>query len=882
MLTVRAADDRDSAPNADIRYALEAGPYADVFAVDALTGVLRTMQGLDRERVAAYVLTVVASDRRDDKALFARATVRLTVVDVNDNVPQFAEAGYSCTVQEEVTSAVVCARIVATDADEPLNSNSEVVYSIIGQPAGFAISAEGVLTATGLDREAVPGGAVELTVVARDRGMFPLANSTTVVVTITDINDVTPAFVPSLPATVNVLESVEVGAEILTARAQDADAGDNGVLVYSLDGGDDNGTFAIDPASGVLTLALGLDREQRQVYRLQVSARDKGVPVSLWTAVNVTVLVVDVNDNAPSLPAALQLSVAEDTPTGTPLTNVSATDADAGINGRVSFAITAGNEAGLFALSSISVGGAGSNAITLVLAGAGLDYEAARQHVLTITATDGAVAGSTLSAAVTVTVSVTDVNDVLPTAPQLPLDRLLLLEGGAAVRLMPTLVLADADGDGDPMLLGGATVAITSAVDDRAPHTGQNCTSRQAGHPAGGDIAPFARFAACGLAATNLLDGLQANGATRDALGAYELDGQRVLSTDAPPVLDAAAAANGFTVAVWVRVHPSLSGYIFARTSADGDTDRHYSLFSNAGSNRALFIYKAAGGEAGATSRIDMAFDLGATRLADKQWHFVALVISFPDARLIVDGAVLLPSSVTTYPQGVGGAPVTVSGGVMPAYVDVGSEGDGGILTVGGRGTLVPSNLMRGAVAMLALVSHAIDADGDTRCVAAFCGETLRVPSGTTGGSIDAVGSNSSALRTLVIPGPVRLSALQALLRHVVYINTFDEPALVDRTFTLTLADDPHPGVELSLPSVGIQPLLDLPPRLDLDTGDGVGETAFATAFTEGGAAVGVVSPAGVSLLNLNRGFDANFTRLTIECLGDAKARQLLAFMCPN
>lgn len=69
-----------------------------------------------------------------------------------------------------------------------------------------------------------------------------------------------------------------------------------GRVVYSLL--DSSGVFSLDAESGVLSLERNLDREQRSSWRLLVCARDRGEP-ALSSLANVTVTVLDVNDNPP-------------------------------------------------------------------------------------------------------------------------------------------------------------------------------------------------------------------------------------------------------------------------------------------------------------------------------------------------------------------------------------------------------------------------------------------------------------------------------------------------------------------------------------------------------------------------------------------------------
>ena len=146
----------------------------------------------------------------------------------------------------------------------------------------------------------------------------------------------------------------------------------------------------IEGSSGALSVAGALDYETTPSYPLTVTASDPAGGTSTSTAA-VTVTVTDV-DEAPGFGAAdYAFAVAEDAAVGTAVGTVSATDPE---GGAVSYAITAGNEAGAFALD------AATGALTV--AGA-LDYETADNYGLTVTASDAAGHTATADVAITVT-----------------------------------------------------------------------------------------------------------------------------------------------------------------------------------------------------------------------------------------------------------------------------------------------------------------------------------------------------------------------------------------------------------------------------------------------------------------------------------------------
>ena len=90
LITVSATD-ADSADTADgqVSYTVVTGATSTLI-VNSDTGVISLAAELDRETTAQYVMTIEASDGTNS----ATATVTISVLDVNDNVPVFNPATY--------------------------------------------------------------------------------------------------------------------------------------------------------------------------------------------------------------------------------------------------------------------------------------------------------------------------------------------------------------------------------------------------------------------------------------------------------------------------------------------------------------------------------------------------------------------------------------------------------------------------------------------------------------------------------------------------------------------------------------------------------------------------------------------------------------------
>ena len=111
-------------------------------------------------------------------------------------------------------------------------------------------------------------------------------------------------------------------------------ASPNGRLLYTFQGGDDgDGDFYIEPTSGVIRTQRRLDRENVAVYNLRALAVDRGSPVSLSASVEIQVTVLDINDNPPVFEKdELELFVEENSPVGSVVARIRASDPDEGPN----------------------------------------------------------------------------------------------------------------------------------------------------------------------------------------------------------------------------------------------------------------------------------------------------------------------------------------------------------------------------------------------------------------------------------------------------------------------------------------------------------------------------------------------------------------------
>ncbi|XP_073342842.1 protocadherin gamma-C5-like isoform X2 [Pagrus major] len=366
LVTKLNATDADSGNNGDISFLFSKYTPENVrslFSVDPKSGEIRVKGVVDYEKAAAYHITVQARDG-GSPAMEGSCNVIVDVIDVNDHAPEVTLTSVHSPVREDSAPETVIAYISTRDLDSGMNGKVTVTVQP-GLPFKLNSPYEkhySLITAGNLDRETVAEYTVVIT--ATDAGSPPLSSQITFVVELSDVNDNAPIF--SQPSySVDIPENNAPSAPIAVVSATDPDVGDNARISYSIlpsmvQGSPISSYVYINPESGHIYSMRSLDHEQLNAFRIEVQARDAGVP-QRTANVTVHVFLVDVNDNAPvivhpSYPKdkRLQLTVPPSAGPGHLINKLVGVDADSGHNAWLFYSIAPGPNAGMFRIGAHS------------------------------------------------------------------------------------------------------------------------------------------------------------------------------------------------------------------------------------------------------------------------------------------------------------------------------------------------------------------------------------------------------------------------------------------------------------------------------------------------------------------------------------------------
>ena len=257
-----------------------------------------------------------------------------------------------------------------------------------------------------LNFEGVPN-MFALTVKVTDNGSPALSTTSTQTVVITDVNEAPILNDAAVSVEENSPYSALVGAPV---TGSDPDFGQ--ILRYQITSGNDGNVFKINQCNGQVMVSIAaLDYESQDTYVLGVKVTDDGAdipgPPQLSDTAEVTVTLIDVNE--PPVLDDVAWDVEENSPEGTVVGTLSATDVDSGDEAGLTYRI---DTAGVFALDT-------HTGVLTVVKNA-LDHEAADALELVVEVSDpgSAARGPSLSDRAKVSLTVLDVNEAPIVPPQ--------------------------------------------------------------------------------------------------------------------------------------------------------------------------------------------------------------------------------------------------------------------------------------------------------------------------------------------------------------------------------------------------------------------------------------------------------------------------------
>ncbi|XP_039181944.1 protocadherin-1 isoform X4 [Crotalus tigris] len=354
---------------------------------------------------------------------------QIEVMDINDNTPNFASPVITLAIPENTNIGALFPIPLAMDRDA--GANGVASYELMpGSDAqklfGLQVAEDQdekqpqLIVMGNLDRE--QSESYDLTIRVQDGGSPPRASSALLRITILDMNDNAPKFEKPLYEA-ELSENSPIGHSVLQVKANDSDQGANAEIDYSFHQASDviHRLLRLDRATGLITVQGPVDREDINVLKFSVLAKDKGANPKTARA-QVVISVRDMNDNAPSIEIrGIGLvthqdgiaNISEDVPVETPVALVQVSDRDEGENAVVT-CVVAGDVP--FQLRQASDTGSDSKKKYFLQTTTPLDYEAVKEYTIEIVAVDSG--NPPLSSTNSLKVQVMDVNDNDPVFSQ--------------------------------------------------------------------------------------------------------------------------------------------------------------------------------------------------------------------------------------------------------------------------------------------------------------------------------------------------------------------------------------------------------------------------------------------------------------------------------
>lgn len=331
---------KDADLGANITYRIRSQEILQLFTINSSSGELSLLKPLDFEsftgKEAVYVFLVEAFDAAGSMPP-GIATVTVRVKDMNDFSPVFSRALYWGMVAPDALKGTVIVTVTAEDYDPPGTPASYVRYKVDVAQFPYSASIFDVEEKTGrviarVNLNEDPSTIFRLGVIAYDDGDPVKSNSTMVIITVLQPS-VIPRFTQEEYRSPPLSETAPIGTTVTVVSA----AALNQTIVYTIISGNDQGAFAIDNITGVITVVKPLDYENTTSYELRIQADSMHVArynlraTSKSNTAIVYIEIQDENDHAPQFSKKLYLGgVSEDARMFASVLKVKTTDKDTG------------------------------------------------------------------------------------------------------------------------------------------------------------------------------------------------------------------------------------------------------------------------------------------------------------------------------------------------------------------------------------------------------------------------------------------------------------------------------------------------------------------------------------------------------------------------
>ncbi len=428
VVGVVRAEDPDEGQNGMIRYDILDGNEDGLFAIDVMSGTITTTEVLDRELLTppVFQLDIKIYDQGDPPMFAVSVTATVTILDENDNGPDFAESLVEIDLRENLGTGHIFLTVQASDPD--IEPNNITIYSISPTSPASSLDLFYIDPDTGdlslqksLNFETETFHEFVVLAVDEETTDTKRQDSLTVQIQVIDTVDPILAFEENFPLSFELSEETSPAVTLYLFRVVDMVTGNPivdqlGYRLTNLDGSVsqefDIETLDSDVHARIYTLALDLDRENASVpdvFYLNVTVHDMRPPdtPNFYGSLShgFTVYISDTNDNPPTFTAAqYAFSVDENEGVNTSIGTVHADDPDKGENKTVMYQIRGSVP---FDIDS------NTGHITALQP---LDHEVKPEYIFYVIAQDqGAIP---LSSEVSVIVGVNDLNDNEPVFDQ--------------------------------------------------------------------------------------------------------------------------------------------------------------------------------------------------------------------------------------------------------------------------------------------------------------------------------------------------------------------------------------------------------------------------------------------------------------------------------